>query len=182
MRKIIVSMYMSLDGVIEEPAWTMPYFNEEVAKFQSDLLFDSEALLLGRVTYEGFAAAWPSMTDEEGFADKMNSMPKYVTSRTLDQAEWNATLIKSNNVTDEILKLKQEPGQNLLIYGSSDLVHTLIQEDLIDEYHLIVHPIILGKGKRLFKDGIDAKNLKLVNSKTTSLGVVILSYQLEKTK
>lgn len=109
-------------------------------------------------------------------------MPKYVTSRTLDQAEWNATLIKSNNVRDEILKLKQEPGQNLLIYGSSDLVHTLIQEDLIDEYHLIVHPIILGKGKRLFKDGVDVKNLKLLNSKTTSLGVVILSYQLEKTK
>ncbi|AQU77119.1 dihydrofolate reductase family protein [Priestia megaterium] len=181
MRKIVVSMYMSLDGVMEEPAWTMPYFNEEVAKFQSDLLFDSEALLLGRVTYEGFAAAWPSMTDEEGFADKMNSMPKFVTSRTLGQAEWNATLIKSN-VTDEIFKLKQEPGQNLLIYGSSDLVNTLIQEDLIDEYHLIVHPIILGKGKRLFKDGIDAKSLKLVNSTTTSSGVVILSYKLEKTE
>ncbi|AAS42123.1 putative secreted protein [Bacillus cereus ATCC 10987] len=98
MGKIIVSMYLSLDGVMEKPAWTAPYFNEEVAKFQSDLLFESEALLLGRVTYQGFAAAWPSMTDEEGFADKMNSMPKFVASTTLEKTEWNANLIKGNIV------------------------------------------------------------------------------------
>ncbi|MGM2835905.1 dihydrofolate reductase family protein, partial [Bacillus cereus group sp. Bce025] len=114
-----------LDGVMEEPAWTAPYFNEEVAKFQSNLLFESEALLLGRVTYQGFAAAWPSMTDEEGFADKMNSIPKFVASTTLEKTEWNANLIK-DNVIEEISKLKEQPGQNLLIYGSSDLTQTLM--------------------------------------------------------
>ncbi|MCM3772358.1 MULTISPECIES: dihydrofolate reductase family protein [Priestia] len=179
MRKIIVSMYLSLDGVIEEPAWTMPYFNEEVAKFQSDLLFESEALLLGRVTYQGFAATWPSMADEDDFADKMNSMPKFVASTTLEEVEWNASLIKGN-ITEEVSKLKQEPGQNLLIYGSSDLINTLMQHDLIDEYHFMVHPIVLGNGKRLFKDRHDTKSFKLLKTTTTSSGVVILSYQLEK--
>lgn len=127
MGKIIVSMYLSLDGVMEEPAWTAPYFNEEVAKFQSNLLFESEALLLGRVTYQGFAAAWPSMTDEEGFADKMNSIPKFVASTTLEKTEWNANLIK-DNVIEEISKLKEQPGQNLLIYGSGDFTQTLMQQ------------------------------------------------------
>ena len=127
MGKIIVSMYLSLDGVMEEPAWTAPYFNEEVAKFQSNLLFESEALLLGRVTYQGFAAAWPSMTDEEGFADKMNSIPKFVASTTLEKTEWNANLIK-DNVIEEISKLKEQPGQNLLIYGSGDLTQTLMHQ------------------------------------------------------
>ncbi|AKR36162.1 MAG TPA: pyrimidine reductase [Bacillus sp. (in: Bacteria)] len=179
MGQIIVSMYLSLDGVIEEPAWTAPYFNEEVAKFQSNLLFESEALLLGRVTYQGFAAAWPSMTDEEGFADKMNSMPKFVASTTLEKTEWNANLIKGN-IVEEISKLKEQPGQNLLIYGSSDLTQTLMQHDLIDEYHFIVNPVIVGSGKRLFKDQNNTKALKLIETRTTSSGVVILSYQPEK--
>ncbi|MGR6012968.1 dihydrofolate reductase family protein [Bacillus paranthracis] len=179
MGKIIVSMYLSLDGVMEEPAWTAPYFNEEVAKFQSNLLFESEALLLGRVTYQGFAAAWPSMTDEEGFADKMNSIPKFVASTTLEKTEWNANLIK-DNVIEEISKLKEQPGQNLLIYGSGDLTQTLMQHDLIDEYHFIVNPVIVGSGKRLFKTGNDTKALKLIETITTSSGVVILSYQPEK--
>ncbi|RGO21337.1 dihydrofolate reductase [Bacillus cereus] len=179
MGQIIVSMYLSLDGVMEEPAWTAPYFNEEVAKFQSDLLFESEALLLGRVTYQGFAAAWPSMTDEEGFADKMNSIPKFVASTTLEKTEWNANLIK-DNVIEEISKLKEQPGQNLLIYGSGELIQTLMQHDLIDEYHFIVNPVIVGSGKRLFKDQNDTKALKLIETRTTSSGVVILSYQPEK--
>lgn len=179
MGQIIVSMYLSLDGVMEEPAWTAPYFNEEVAKFQSNLLFESEALLLGRVTYQGFAAAWPSMTDEEGFADKMNSIPKFVASTTLEKTEWNANLIK-DNVIEEISKLKEQPGQNLLIYGSGDLTQTLMQHDLIDEYHFIVNPVIVGSGKRLFKDQGNTKALKLIETRTTSSGVVILSYQPEK--
>ncbi|MDA1743133.1 dihydrofolate reductase family protein [Bacillus paranthracis] len=179
MGKIIVSMYLSLDGVMEEPAWTAPYFNEEVAKFQSNLLFESEALLLGRVTYQGFAAAWPSMTDEEGFADKMNSIPKFVASTTLEKTEWNANLIK-DNVIEEISKLKEQPGQNLLIYGSGDLTQTLMQHDLIDEYHFIVNPVIVGSGKRLFKDQSNTTALKLIETRTTSSGVVILSYQPEK--
>jgi len=179
MGQIIVSMYLSLDGVIEEPAWTAPYFNEEVAKFQSNLLFESEALLLGRVTYQGFAAAWPSMTDEEGFADKMNSMPKFVASTTLEKTEWNANLIKGN-IVEEISKLKEQPGQNLLIYGSGELIQTLMQHDLIDEYHFIINPVIVGSGKRLFKDQSNTKALKLIETITTSSGVVILSYQPEK--
>lgn len=179
MRKIVVSMYLSLDGVMEEPAWTAPYFNEEVAKFQSDLLFESEALLLGRVTYQGFAAAWPSMTDEVGFADKMNSMPKFVASTTLKEYEWNASLIKGN-IVEEVSKLKQQSGQNLLIYGSGELIQTLMQHDLIDEYHFIINPVIVGNKKRLFKNENDTKSLKLLKTRTTSLGVVILSYELER--
>ncbi len=139
--------------------WTAPYFNEEVAKFQSDLLFESEALLLGRVTYQGFAAAWPSMTDEEGFADKMNSIPKFVASTTLEKTEWNANLIKGN-IVEEISKLKEQPGQNLLIYGSGELIQTLMQHDLIDEYHFIINPVIVGSGKRLFKDQSNTKSIK----------------------
>jgi dihydrofolate reductase len=175
MRRIILSMYVSLDGVMEEPAWTMPYWNEEIAKFKFDELFASDALLLGRVTYQGFAKAWPSMTDEEGFADRMNSLPKYVASRTLEEAEWNARLIKEN-IAEEVSRLKQQPGQDLLIYGSGDFVHTLMQHDLIDEYRLLVYPVVLGSGKHLFRDGGNTP-LKLVETKVFSSGVVLLCYQ-----
>src|SRR5205085_8006346 len=126
MRNVIATEYVTLDGVIEEPGWTTPYWNDEIAKFKFDELFASDALLLGRVTYQGFAEAWPSMTDEQGFADRMNSLPKYVASTTLEEAEWNASLIKGN-VVEEVSKLKQQPGQNLLVYGSGELVHALMQ-------------------------------------------------------
>ncbi len=177
MRKLVVAEYVSLDGVMEEPSWTGPYFNEEVAKFQFDLLFASDALLLGRVTYQGFAAAWPSMTDEEGFADRMNSLPKFVVSTTLEEVEWNNSSLIKGNVAEEVSRLKQQPGQDILIYGSGDLVHTLMQHDLIDEYRLMVHPVVLGGGKRLFGEGSDTKALRLVETKTFSSGVVVLSYQ-----
>jgi len=176
MRKVNAAVYVSLDGVMEEPAWTREFWNEELAKFQYDQLFASDALLLGRVTYQGFAAAWPSMTDEQGFADRMNSMPKFVASTTLKEAEWNATLIKGD-VAAEVAKLKQQPGQDLLLYGSGELVHTLMQHGLIDEYRLMVHPVVLGSGKRLFRDGSPTTTLRLVDTKTTSTGVVILTYQ-----
>jgi len=175
MRKVIVSEYVSLDGVVEEPAWTMPFWNDEIAKFKFDELFASDALLLGRVTYQGFAKAWPSMTDEEGFADRMNSMPKVVASRSLPEAEWNATLIKEN-IAAEVSKLKQQPGQDLLIYGSAGFVQTLMGHNLIDEYRLLVYPVVLGSGKRLFKDGSNT-TLKLVETKTFSSDVVLLSYR-----
>lgn len=178
MRKVIVSEYVSLDGVMEEPGWTMPYWNDEIAKFKFDELFASDALLLGRVTYQGFVRAWPSMTDEEGFADRMNSLPKYVASKTLEEAEWNATLIK-DNIAEEVARLKQQPGQDLLIYGSGDFVQTLMQHDLIDELRLLVYPVVLGKGKRLFKDESN-KKLKLVETKAFSSGVVLLSYQPDR--
>ncbi|UVI29484.1 dihydrofolate reductase family protein [Paenibacillus spongiae] len=179
MRKVIVSMDLSLDGVMEEPSWTRPYLNDEVTNFQFDLLFASDALLLGRVTYEGFAAAWPVMTDEEGFADRMNSMPKFVATTTLEEAQWNASLVR-DNIVDEVTRLKQHPGHSLLIYGSGDLIHTLKQYNLIDEYHLLVHPVILGSGRRLFQDGAETRALKLIETRTTRSGVIILSYLPEK--
>jgi dihydrofolate reductase len=176
MRRVVLAMYVSLDGVVEEPAWTSEFWNDELAKYQYDQLFASDALLLGRVTYQGFAAAWPSMTDEAGFADRMNSLPKYVASTTLDDAEWNASLIKEN-VAEEVARLKQQPGQDILIYGSADLVHTLMQHDLIDEYRLMVFPVVLGSGKRLFQEGSGTKVLRLVDTKTTSTGVALLTYE-----
>lgn len=182
MRKIIAFEYVSLDGVMDMEAseqWHLPFWNDELAKDAHDLLFASDALLLGRVTYEGFAATWPSITDEQGFADRMNSLPKYVVSTTLTQVEWNNSRLIKGNVAEELTKLKQQPGQNILIYGSADLVHTLTQQDLIDEYRLWVHPVIVGRGKRLFKDGADTKVLKLIETKTFSSGVVALTYRPE---
>jgi dihydrofolate reductase len=176
MRKVHVTEYLSLDGVMEEPAWTGEFWNDELAKFQYDQLFASDALLLGRVTYQGFAAAWPTMTDTGDFGERMNSLPKHVASRTLTETAWNATLIEGD-VAVAVTQLKQQPGQDLLIYGSAALVQTLLHHNLIDEYRLMVFPVILGKGKRLFNDGVDSTTLKLVETKTTSMGVVILTYQ-----
>ena len=182
MRKVIVSMFISLDGVMEQPSWTTPYWNDEIAKFKFDELFASSALLLGRVTYEGFAAAWPSRTDEQGFADRMNGLPKYVVSTTLEKAEWNNShLIKdAKRVAEEVSKLKQQPGQDILIFGSGELVHTLMQHDLIDEYRLLVYPVVLGSGKPLFKDIKNSSRLKLLSTKTFSSGVVLLCYQPDR--
>ncbi len=178
MRKVVVTMFVSLDGVMEEPAWTMPYWNDEIAKFKLDELFATDAHLLGRVTYQGFAAAWPSRTDEAGFADRMNSLPKFVVSTTLEAVEWNnSRLIKdAKRVAEEVSKLKQQPGQDILVAGSGELVQTLMQHDLIDEYRLLVYPVVLGSGRRLFRDGSKA-TLKLVETKTFSSGVVLLRYQ-----
>ena len=179
MRKVIVTEFITLDGVVEAPEkWSFPFWNDEIAKFKHDELFASDALLLGRVTYQGFAAAWPSRTDETGFADRMNSLPKFVVSTTLDKVEWNNSRLIKENVAEEVSKLKQQPGQNLLIYGSGALVHTLMQHNLIDEYWLLVYPVVLGSGKRLFKDGSNT-TLKLVETKTFSSGVVLLCYQPE---
>jgi dihydrofolate reductase len=187
MRNVVAVEYLSLDGVTEDPGpagefehrgWTMPYWNDELAKVQTDQLFASDALLLGRVTYEGFVAAWP-LRSGDPFADRMNSLPKFVASTTLNEAEWNASLIKEN-VPEEVAKLKEQPGEDILIYGSAALVHTLMQHNLIDRYRLIVYPVILGSGKRLFTDGIHA-DLNLVDAKTTSTGVAILTYQPART-
>lgn len=177
MRKIIVTEYLSIDSVMEEPEWTVPFRSEEAAKFKHAELFASDALLLGRVTYEGFAQGWPSQKDEQGFADRMNSLPKFVVSTTLSELEWNNSSLIKENVVEEVARLKQQPGQNILIYGSGELVHTLMQHDLIDEYRLMVCPIVLGKGKRLFKEGSDAKTLKLAETKTFASGIVVLTYQ-----
>ena len=178
MRKIVATEYMSLDGVFEEPGqWAFPFWSDQAAKFKFDELFASDALLLGRKTYEGFAAAWPTMTDEAGFSDKMNGMPKYVVSTTLDTAEWNNSRLIKENVVDEIAKLKQEPGQDILLAGSGQLLHTLLQNNLVDELRIMLHPVVLGSGKRLFQDGIDTTVLKLTGTETFDSGIVILRYE-----
>ncbi len=155
---------------------SFPFWNDDIAKFKLDEIFASDALLLGRVTYQGFAAAWPSRTDEAGFADRMNSLPKYVVSTTLAKAEWNNSRLIKENVAAEVTRLKQQPGQEILVAGSDELVQTLMQNDLIDEYRLLVYPVVVGKGKRLFKEGNNV-TLKLTESKAFSSGVVLLRYQ-----
>jgi len=178
MRKVIVSEYVTLDGVMEEPGtWSFQFWNDEAAKFKFDELFASDALLLGRVTYQGFAKAWPSMTDEQGFADRMNSLPKFVVSSTREAADWNNTTVISGDVPEEVAKLKQQPGQQILMYASGDLMHTLTQHGLVDEYRIWLNPLVLGAGKRLFPEGTDQITLKLVDTHTFGTGVIVLSYQ-----
>ena len=178
MRKIKLAMYVSLDGVVENPAWTGPFWDNELAKLQYDYLFASDALLLGRVTYEGFASAWPKMADTGEFGVRMNTMPKFVASHTLDTAEWNANILKGD-VPTAVAQLKEQPGRDLLIYGSGNLVDELTRHRLIDEYRLIVHPVIVGSGKRLFSgltSGFSTTNLYLEDATTTGSGVVVLTY------
>ena len=179
MRKVIAAEYVSIDGVMEEPRWTAPYWNHELADLQRDLNFSSDALLLGRKTYQGFAQAWPNMTDPDEFASRMNTMPKYVASRTLQSLEWNASLLQGD-VVAAVRELKQQSGGNLLIYGSGELVRSLMTHDLIDEFRLMIHPVVLGKGMPLF--GGSTANLKLVDSKNTSTGVSVLTYQPDTTR
>jgi dihydrofolate reductase len=136
-------------------------------KFKLDELMAADAQLLGRRTYEGFAAAWPSIKDEAGFADRMNSMPKYVVSSTLQAATWNNSTILRGNVLDEVTRLKQAPGRDILVAGSCQLVQTLARHQLVDEYRLMIFPIVLGFGKRLFGEGLPATPLKIVESRQT---------------
>src|SRR5512143_4062290 len=147
MRKVIVSEFITLDGVIEDPGgadkskyggWSMQFGSDEYYKFKFDELFASDALLVGRVTYQGFAAAWPSMKDEAGFADRMNGLPKYVVTTTLDELAWNNSRPVKANIPAEVARLKQETGQDILLYGSGTLVQTLMQHNLIDQYNLLV--------------------------------------------
>jgi dihydrofolate reductase len=178
MRKVVAAEYVTLDGVMSDPAWTSQYFNDELAKYQSEQLLASDALLLGRVTFEGFAAAWPSMVETEGeFAVRMNALPKFVASRTLTEPlAWNGTLLKGE-VAEEVRKLKEQPGEDILIYGSGRLVNTLHPHGLIDEFRLMVFPVTLGEGAHLFREASGARNLKLVDTKTTGTGVAMLTYE-----
>ncbi len=192
MGKIIVSEFMTLDGVMEAPGgedslgersgWSLPFFSEGAMKLKLDELLASDALLLGRVTYQIHAAAWPSMKDEVGFADLMNSLPKYVVSTTLEKVEWNNSRLIRGNIPKEVKKLKQEIQRDILIDGSSDLVNVLMQHDLIDEYRLLVHPVVVGKGKRLFREGSQKKELRLVEARALGTGVVALTYQPAQTR
>jgi dihydrofolate reductase len=179
MRRIVWSEYISLDGVIEEPGeWSIPYFSDDLAQYKNDELQDSDALLLGRTTYEGFAAAWPNMEEVEGdFAIRMNTLPKYVVSTTLEEADWNNSTIIRENVHEEVSRLKREPGKNILIGGSGALAKSLIQHNLIDEIRMLVHPIVVGTGKRLFEGTTKPIGLKLVDTRAFDAGVVALTYQ-----
>ena len=176
MSRLAATLFMTLDGVVESPEkWSFQYWNNEIGKFKHDETFSSDALLLGRVTYEGFAAAWPSRKDPEGFADQFNSMPKYVATRTLRKLEWNNSHVLKGDIAAEVSKLKQQPGKDIVIHGSPGLIRSLMPHDLIDEYRLLVYPIILGHGKHLF-DQTSQANLKLVESKAYDTGVVKLVY------
>jgi dihydrofolate reductase len=185
MGRIVVTEFVSLDGVMEDPggsesfkhgAWSFEFDRgEEGNQFKLDETLDSEALLLGRVTYEGFAKAWPSRDGE--FADKFNAMPKYVVSSTLEDPEWNNSTVLKGDVPEEVAKLKRELDGNIVVHGSAQLVQTLVEHDLVDELRLMVFPVVLGAGKRLFGDTSDKKRLRLVGSQMVGDGVAILTYE-----
>jgi dihydrofolate reductase len=178
MRKLVVTQFVSLDGVMENPRWTFEFDRgDEGEKFKLDEVMDADALLLGRVTYEGFAEAWPDREDEEGFADQMNEMAKYVVSTTLKAAEWNNSTVIGENVVEEIAKLKQQDGKDILVAGSNTLVDTLMENDLVDEYRLMVFPVVLGEGKRLFEGAATKRVLKLAETQAVGPdGVIVLTY------
>jgi dihydrofolate reductase len=183
--RIVVTEFVSLDGVVEGPGggedyrhvgWTFEIDRgEEGDRFKLDEALAADALLLGRVTYEGFAAAWPSRDGE--FADKFNSMPKYVVSSTLRDPEWNNSTVLSGDVPEEVAKLKEEQDGEIVVHGSPSLVQALTEHDLVDEFRLMVFPVVLGTGKRLFGETTDKKPLKLVDSKMVGDGVAILTYR-----
>ncbi|HZS89516.1 MAG TPA: dihydrofolate reductase family protein [Chloroflexota bacterium] len=186
MRKIIVTMWITLDGFIAGPNNDMSWIrvDDAMGRYEGDLVGAADTLMLGRVTYQSFAGAWPYVPDnpaasegEKEYARQLNSMRKIVFSRTLEAAEWNNSTLYHEINPDDIAALKQESGKNIVIYGSASIVQALTARSLIDEYQLLVHPVILGGGKRLFGDGGDRADLRLVEAKTFDSGVVLLTYQ-----
>jgi dihydrofolate reductase len=183
--RIVVTEFVSLDGVIEDPGGAESYrhggWSFEIArgdegdKFKLDETRSSQALLLGRVTYESFAKSWPSREGE--FADKLNSMPKYVVSSTLETPEWNNSTVLKGDVAEEVAALKQRLDGEIVVHGSARLVQALLEHDLVDELRLMVFPVVLGGGKRIFGESSDKKRLRLVDSKTVGDGVLVLVYQ-----
>ena len=183
MRKLVAAEFISLDGVAESPEkWQFDVFDADMGAAMEKQLAKQDASMLGRVSYQEWAFYWPTSTDEP-FASFINSIPKYVVSTTLDKVGWgkwnNASLIKGN-LAAEIDRLKRQPGKDIGIAGSITLVRSLLQDDLIDELILMIHPVIVGKGKRLFKDGSELKRMKLIDSQVTGSGVAILTYQPRK--
>jgi dihydrofolate reductase len=184
MGRIVVTEFVSLDGVMQAPGgedfkypgWTFEFKRgEDGDQFKLQETLEADALLIGRVTYESFAGAWP--TRDGPFADKFNSMPKYVVSSTLENPEWNNTTVLKGDAVSEASRLKQELDGDIYVHGSCQLVQTLIENDLVDELHLMVFPVILGTGKRVFGETSDKKTLRLADSRTVGEGVAILVYQ-----
>ena len=194
MRKIIVSEFVSLDGVIQAPGgkeedteggftqggWTFPYWHDEIGAEFGQVMSESDAMLLGRKTWQIHGGAFEPMAEGDPFGDVMNAMQKYVVSTTLTSAAaWRNSTLISGNVVEEIRALKAQPGKNIVVDGSSVLVHTLAQNDLVDEYHLIVYPLVLGGGKKVFADGVPLK-LRLVEARPLPTGVVLTRYTVER--
>jgi dihydrofolate reductase len=192
MRKVVVGTFLTLDGVMQAPGgpqedteggfkhggWQMPYFDEDSGEIMNKNIAATEALLLGRKTYQIFAAYWPTAPADDPFGQKLNSIPKYVVSTTLDKAEWNNSTLIRSNIPEEVARLKQQPGSGIIsVTGSGKLAQTLRKHNLVDEYVLWINPIVLGSGKRLFDGGVTPSNLKLIDTKTTSSGVLVLTYQ-----
>lgn len=177
MSKLVVSQFVSLDGVMEDPRWTFEFDRgDDGDKFKDEELKASDVLLLGRVTYEGFAKAWPSRTGDE-FSDKFNNMPKQVASTTLEDPEWNNSIVIQGDVPEAVAELKQESGGDILINGSRTLVLSLMEHELIDEYRLMVFPVVLGTGMLMFPEGSPKTMLKLADSRTVGPdGVIVLTY------
>ena len=194
MRKIIVSEFVSVDGVMQAPGgaeedteggfayggWTWPYWHDDIGAEFFKLMGESDAMLLGRKTWQIHGGAFEPMAAGDVFADLMNAMPKYVVSNTLTSAAaWRNSTLISDNVVEQVRALKSQPGKNIVMDGSSVLIHTLAQNDLIDEYHLIVYPVVLGSGKKVFADGVRL-NLRLVEARPVPSGVVLTHYVVER--
>lgn len=192
MARVVVSEFLTLDGVMQAPGgadedrsggfehggWQMPYFDDVGGAVISEGMAATGGFLLGRVTYELFAAYWPTAPSDDPLAQTINGLPKYVVSNTLEEPlSWNNSRLIKGDVAGEIAKLKREPGKDLQVIGSGQLVQALMQHDLVDEYVLMIHPLVLGSGKRLFREGVAKTPLRLADSKTTGTGVVILTYQ-----
>jgi dihydrofolate reductase len=187
-KKLFATEFMSLDGVFEAPGpdgagfvyegWSFPYMSDEFGKFKLAELKATDELLLGRVTYDGFATAWPGRTDEMGFADKFNSMPKHVVSKTLKKADWQNSHIIKGDVVEAVKKLKEGKG-TIAVHGSGSVVRLLLEHQLLDELTLMVYPIVLGTGKRLFAD-LKKTGLELVSAKPIANGIVVLTYKPAK--
>jgi dihydrofolate reductase len=181
MRKIVASLFISLDGVVEAPEkWHFPYFNDEMGAAVTAGMANSDTMLLGRTTYQEFAGYWPTQGAEvdKDIADHMNHTPKLVVSSTLDTAEWNnSTVIPGATAAEDLTARKQEPGKNISVVGSPTLVRTLLRDGVLDELDLLLHPVVVGSGKRLFPDGCAQQGLALASSETFSTGVLRLIYR-----
>jgi dihydrofolate reductase len=195
MRKVIVNEFLSLDGVMQAPGdpdedrsggfehggWQMPYFDDDFAKVAFEGMAETDGYLFGRRTYEIMAAYWPTQSDDVPFAASLNGLPKYVASTTLSEPlEWRNSTLLQGDVAKAVAELKEQPGKNLVVLGSGELVQTLMENDLVDEYGLMINPIVLGSGKRLFRDGSPKRPLRLVRSMTTSTGVLVATYESER--
>ena len=191
MRKLVVGTFLTVDGVMQAPGgpdedreggfqhggWSVNYWDDVMGQIIVEATLQAGALLLGRKTYEIFAAHWPRVSDDDPIAAKLNSMPKYVASRTLDEVTWNNSTLIEGDVAEAVAALKGQPGDEIQVTGSGDLIQTLIEHDLVDAYRLWVFPVVLGEGKRLFARGTAPAALKLVDTKTSSTGVAIHTYE-----